>query len=195
MSESRILVLDSDAMRAERTIALLQFMDFNPRWVAEPADLDLQRNRPNDWMAVVLGDMAASAASEQFLNWLGQGSLPPPLMVLDAASVEQAVSAGIHEANVWPLEWPLRHAQLEALLRRASLKRLDAEHQASAPASSGPCWCWASRVPARKWSAARSMPARRAATARSWRSTAALFRPSCWKVNCSAMRKVPSPAR
>ena len=138
MSESRILVLDSDAMRAERTIALLQFMDFNPRWVAEPADLDLQRNRPNDWMAVVLGDMAASAASEQFLNWLGQGSLPPPLMVLDAASVEQAVSAGIHEANVWPLEWPLRHAQLEALLRRASLKRLDAEHQASAPASSGP---------------------------------------------------------
>ena len=138
MSESRILVLDSDAMRAERTIALLQFMDFNPRWVAEPADLDLQRNRPNDWMAVVLGDMAASHASEQFLHWLGQGSLPPPLMVLDAASVGLAVEAGIHEANVWPLEWPLRHAQLESLLRRASLKRLDAEHQASAPAASGP---------------------------------------------------------
>ena len=38
MSESRILVLDNDAVRAERTVALLEFMDFNPRWVADAAD-------------------------------------------------------------------------------------------------------------------------------------------------------------
>ena len=35
MSESRILVLDNDAVRAERTVALLEFMDFNPRWVSD----------------------------------------------------------------------------------------------------------------------------------------------------------------
>lgn len=34
--------------------------------------------------------------------------------------------------------YPLRHAQLEALLRRASLKRLDAEHQAGVQQDTGP---------------------------------------------------------
>ena len=138
MSESRILVLDNDAVRAERTLALLQFMDFTPRWVADAADLDLSRNRPNDWMAVVVGQIASDEASEQLFNWLGRSALPPPLMMLDQANSAQALQAGIHEANIWPLEWPLRHAQLETLLRRASLKRLDAEHQASAPSDSGP---------------------------------------------------------
>src|SRR5690606_27146534 len=37
----------------------------------------------------------------------------------------------------WPLESPIRHAQLEACLRRASLKRLDAEQQGSG-ADDGP---------------------------------------------------------
>src|SRR5690606_33244221 len=39
---------------------------------------------------------------------------------------------GLHEAGVWPLESPIRHVQLEACLRRASLTRLDAEEQAGA---------------------------------------------------------------
>lgn len=138
MSESRILVLDSDALRAERTIALLQFMDFNPRWTTDPADLDLSRNRPNDWMAVVVGSIEDDARGTQFFNWLARSPLPPPVMVLADSMAAQATAGGIHEANVWPLEWPLRHAQLEALLRRASLKRLDAEHQATAPVQSGP---------------------------------------------------------
>jgi DNA-binding NtrC family response regulator len=119
-------------------------------------------------------------------------------------------------ANIWPLETPLRHAQMEALLRRASLKRLDAEHQAVRAAAT------ARPATARRWSncalieqvaafdttvlvlgesgtgkevAARAIhPRRRAATARSWRSTAAPFRPTCWKANCSATRRAPSPA-
>ena len=138
MSESRILVLDSDAVRAERTLALLQFMDFNPRWVAEAADLDLSRQRPNDWMAVVVGELAEGTDNSQFFSWLARSALPPPVMMLDPSIAPQAMDAGIHEANLWPLEWPLRHAQLEGLLRRASLKRLDAEHQATAPDNAGP---------------------------------------------------------
>ena len=113
-------------------------MDFNPRWAADPSDLDLGRNRPNDWMAVVVGDIDDNQAGARFFNWLGASALPPPVMVLGDAIASQACAGGIHEANVWPLEWPLRHAQLEALLRRASLKRLDAEHQATAPTQSGP---------------------------------------------------------
>ncbi|WMJ69116.1 sigma-54 dependent transcriptional regulator [Stenotrophomonas sp. 24(2023)] len=138
MSESRILVLDNDAVRAERTVALLEFMDFNPRWVADAADLDLARQRQNDWMAVIVGSLEASAASQALYAWLGQSSLPPPVLLADGDAHGFAQRHGLHEANVWPLETPLRHAQMEGLLRRASLKRLDAEHQAGAVQDQGP---------------------------------------------------------
>ena len=138
MSESRILILDSDAARAEHTLSLLQFMDFNPRWVAEPGDLDLARHRATDWVAVVVGQVEDSEATARFFDWLAKGQLPPPVMALTGQATGLATANGVHEAAVRPLEWPLRHAQLEALLRRASLKRLDAEHQATAPLQQGP---------------------------------------------------------
>ncbi|WP_369968855.1 sigma-54 dependent transcriptional regulator [Stenotrophomonas rhizophila] len=138
MSESRILVLDSDAVRAERTVALLEFMDFNPRWVADAADFDITRQRSTDWMAVIIGGLEAGARSDALFAWAGQGALPPPVMLIDGDAPRFAQRHGLHEANVWPLEAPLRHAQMEALLRRASLKRLDAEHQAGAVQEQGP---------------------------------------------------------
>ncbi|WP_353088179.1 sigma-54 dependent transcriptional regulator [Stenotrophomonas sepilia] len=138
MSESRILVLDNDAVRAERTVALLEFMDFNPRWVSDAADFDLGRQRQNDWMAVIVGSLDDSPASTALYNWLGGSSLPPPVLLADGDAAMFAQQHGLHEANIWPLETPLRHAQMEALLRRASLKRLDAEHQAGAAQDQGP---------------------------------------------------------
>ena len=138
MSESRILVLDNDAVRAERTVALLEFMDFNPRWVADAGDFDTSRQRGNDWMAVIIGNLEQSAATDALFAWAGHGALPPPVMLIDGDTSAFAHRHGLHEANVWPLEAPLRHAQMEALLRRASLKRLDAEHQAGAAQDHGP---------------------------------------------------------
>ncbi|WP_102945483.1 sigma-54 dependent transcriptional regulator [Stenotrophomonas sp. VV52] len=138
MSESRILVLDNDAVRAERTVSLLEFMDFNPRWVADPADFDHRRHRATDWMAVIIGGLEPGERSEALFAWAGQGALPPPVMLIDGDPGAFAQRHGLHEANVWPLEAPLRHAQMEALLRRASLKRLDAEHQAGAVQEQGP---------------------------------------------------------
>jgi len=138
MSESRILVLDNDAVRAERTVALLEFMDFNPRWVADAADFSLPRQRQNDWMAVIIGGLEDSAESLALYQWLGRSSLPPPVLLMDGDALAFAHQHGLHEANVWPMEAPLRHAQMEALLRRASLKRLDAEHQAGSTQDQGP---------------------------------------------------------
>jgi len=137
VSESRILVLDNDAVRAERTVALLEFMDFNPRWVSDAADFDLGRQRQNDWMAVIVGSLDDSPASTALYHWLGGSSLPPPVLLADGDAAAFAQQHGLHEANIWPLETPLRHAQMEALLRRASLKRLDAEHQAGAAQEQG----------------------------------------------------------
>lgn len=138
MSESRILVLDSDGIRAERTVALLEFMDFNPRWVTDVSDVDTTRHRADDWMAIVVGSMEEPAQAKAFFSWLTRSPLPPPILLCEGEASVFARGYGVHEAGVWALETPLRHAQLETLLRRASLKRLDAEHQAGAAQDTGP---------------------------------------------------------
>ena len=138
MSESRILVIDADPARAERLSGLLEFMDMNPRWAADTTDIDLSRHRQSDWLAVIVGDAAAADAAG-FFAWLAQSPLPPPVLLLDADAGTFAMRHGFHPAGVWSLETPIRHAPLESLLRRASLKRLDAEHQnLSSAAGNGP---------------------------------------------------------
>ena len=138
MSESRILVIDADAPRAERLAGLLEFMDLTPRWVASASDVDVRRQRPHDWLAVVVGTVDDQKATDAFFAWLGKAQLPPPVLLLEGDTAAFAAAHGLHEAGVWTLESPIRHAQLEACLRRASLKRLDTEHQAQQVTTSGP---------------------------------------------------------
>ena len=137
MSESRILVIDSEGVRAERTVALLEFMDLNPRWVTDVGDIDTSRHRVNDWMALVVGTIEDPARAAPFFNWLA-GTGMPPVLLAESDPLAFARHYGLHEANVWPLEQPMRHAQMEALLRRASLKRLDAEHHSGGGEDTGP---------------------------------------------------------
>jgi sigma-54 specific flagellar transcriptional regulator A len=131
-------LIDSDAVRAERTVSLLEFMDFNPRWVTDGADIHPERHRHDEWMAVMVGSAADAAQATRFFDWLAGARLQPPVLLMEGDPQVFAAAHGLHEANVWSLETPLRHTQLEALLRRASLKRLDAEHQAGAQADTGP---------------------------------------------------------
>jgi sigma-54 specific flagellar transcriptional regulator A len=139
VSESRILVLDSQSERAERVCGLLEFMDLSPRWAASPSDVSTARQRPTDWMAVVVGELDNDVAAREFFAWLGDAPLPPPVLLLQGDTAGFAARHGLHEAGVWPLESPIRHAQMEACLRRASLKRLDSEAQAGAASQdSGP---------------------------------------------------------
>ncbi len=138
MSESRILVIDADAPRAERLAGLLEFMDLTPRWVASAGDVDVRRQRPHDWLAVVVGTVDDQKAADAFFAWLGKAQLPPPVLLLEGDTAAFAAAHGLHEAGVWTLESPIRHTQLEACLRRASLKRLDTEHQAQQVTTSGP---------------------------------------------------------
>lgn len=138
MSESRILVIDADATRAERLAGLLEFMDLTPRWVSSAGDVDVRRARQHDWLAVVVGSLDDQKAVDAFFAWLGKAPLPPPVLLLEGDTAGFAAAHGLHEAGVWALESPIRHAQLEACLRRASLKRLDTEHQAQQVSTSGP---------------------------------------------------------
>jgi len=181
MSESRILLIDGDDGRAERVVTLLEFMDFNPRWVSECGDVSKNR-RASDWIAITVGRIEDDdAEATAFFGALARDSAAPPILLLDGDAGAFSARFGVHAANVWPLDTPLKHAQLEHLLRRASLRRLEQEQQAASAdnADDGPTG---------------TSPGRRATTARSSPSTAARFRPICWKANCSATKKAHSPA-
>ena len=138
MSEPRILVIDADGQRAERLCTLLEFMDLRPRWVSEAGDVPVVRHRQSDWMAVIVGDIGGDAGVGAFFSWLGSGGLAPPVLLLDGEPAAFAARHALHEEGVWALDAPLRHAQLEHLLRTASLKRIDAETRAAPGQGGGP---------------------------------------------------------
>ena len=123
MSESRILVVESDDARAERIGALLDFLDFTPKRVGAVDELDLARAKPRDWLAIVVGGVDDLDDFRRFGSWLSKAALHPPLLLLPSLHglVDQL---GVHPEQAWPLEWPPRQAQLDALLRRASLQAI-----------------------------------------------------------------------
>ena len=134
MSESRILLLDQDVARAERLATLLEFMDFSPRLVTEVSDLDLARAKASDWVAVIAGDIGEDPQWPAFVRWLAAQSLHPPVLELPGHADAAAWRADIHPDAVWSLSWPVRRPQLQELLRRASLKRIDDDARRETPA-------------------------------------------------------------
>jgi len=121
MSGPRILVVEADDGRAERIAALLDFLDFSPKRVAAFDELDLARAKPQDWLAIVLGGIEDLGEARRFGAWLSRQALHPPLLALPAVH-GVADQLGVHPEQVWRLDWPLRHPQLESLLRRARLQ-------------------------------------------------------------------------
>ncbi|WP_440977029.1 sigma-54 dependent transcriptional regulator [Pseudoxanthomonas winnipegensis] len=136
MNTARILVIDQDMDRAERVATLLEFMDYTPRIVAEVADLDLGRARPNDWMAVIVGDVEASALVT-FTSWLSTQPLHPPVLELPGHAPDAAWRAPLHRQTVWPLDFPVRRTQLQDALSKAAVKHAEAEARVGR-AQSGP---------------------------------------------------------
>jgi len=140
MSESRILIIDANAERAEHVLRLLEFMDFTPRWVSDPADIS-HRRRASDWMAMVVGEIDSAVIGADFFAGFSRTPLPPPILLLEGDASAFATEYGLHEVNIWPLDTPLRHVQLEHLLRRASVQRLNNEERSvsvSAGGAAGP---------------------------------------------------------
>lgn len=84
MSDSRILVVESDDARAERIGALLDFLDFTPKRIGAVDELDLARAKPRDWLAIVVGGVEDLEDFRRFGGWLSKSPLHPPLLVLPA---------------------------------------------------------------------------------------------------------------
>ncbi len=138
MSESRVLVVDAQAMRAERIAALLDFVDANPRIVCSIDEVDRRKQRASDWLAVVVGEIENEAAFRDFCRWLANGHFTPPLLLLPEHHGKGARYSGMDEKLCWPLDYPAKHGQLTELLRRASLRQLDEEARHEVFVATGP---------------------------------------------------------
>ena len=218
MSESRILLIDDDSERAMRVATLLEFMDFSPRTVSSPADIDTKLTRQSDWVAIVVGETDNPAALDEFMRWLGEKPLHPPVLTLPANGADGAWQKPLHPDSVWPLHYPIRRPELQDVLRRASLKRIVEEEQQEAEPQHGPSGrseavgrlnrmidqvapfdttvlILGESGTGRRSPHAACMSARSGPRSRLWRSIAAQSRRICWKASCLATRKARSPAR
>ena len=217
MAESRVLVIDADEQNAASLASVLQFIDFIPVCVSSAADIKPGERKPGDYLAVIVGnepDAAPHSAASS--NGSSATVTTPPLLVSPARQEALCDEYGLDRSACFALEQPVRYAQLNDLLRRAGLVRMDQE--AAANRLVGPT---GNSAPIRK---VRRMIEQVAghdttvlvtgesgtgkevvapprctsipivAASRSWRSTAARSRPTCSNPNCSATRRGPSPA-
>ncbi|WP_428309450.1 sigma-54 dependent transcriptional regulator [Hydrocarboniphaga sp.] len=136
MSESRVLIIDSDAERSAAHAAILQFIDYRPVEVASAAEIRLSEHRPQDWIAVIIGSEPEFETLERFVDWLKRDRYHPPLLVLQPYFERARERFGLDESALLPVEAPVKYTQLNELLRRAGLLRMDRE--AAAVRRSGP---------------------------------------------------------
>ncbi|WP_374249592.1 sigma-54 dependent transcriptional regulator [Thermomonas sp.] len=133
MSESRILLVDADEARTERLATLLDFMDFTPRIVVDAADIDVGKSRASDWVAVIAGDVGDAKAWDAFTHWLSRQPLHPPVIMLPDQSGDAGWRKHLHPEMVWALGYPIRRNELQDVLRRASIKRMDDDARRELP--------------------------------------------------------------
>lgn len=124
MSESRVLVIDSNEARASHIASLLDFVDAKPCIANSVEEIRYERQRPSNWLAVIVGQIDNSTDWKAFSTWLTADPRHPPVLGLPEHH-GQHEALGIHEANVWSLDYPIKHTQLNELLRRASLDSLN----------------------------------------------------------------------
>ncbi|MDZ4349147.1 MAG: sigma-54 dependent transcriptional regulator [Xanthomonadaceae bacterium] len=142
MSESRILIIDEDARRAERLGTLIDFVDCTPVLVGGADEINLGKHRPTDWLAIVLGRFEDDLSWKAFLTWLRADPLHPPLLVLPEHHIDAASRFALGASQCWNLDYPVKQSQLLEYLQRASVKRMDddacTETAAGGPTGSAP---------------------------------------------------------
>ncbi|GAC1621987.1 MAG: sigma-54 dependent transcriptional regulator [Nevskia sp.] len=135
-------MIEGDEQNAATLNSILQFIDFNPVHVESVSDLKLAERKPQDWLAVIVGadadaDVNANAAAfARFVEWLKRDRHHPPLLVAPSRQETICEQFGLDRSACLALDHPIRYTQLNDLLRRAGLVRMDQE--ASATRLAGP---------------------------------------------------------
>ena len=118
--DGRVLIIDCDTERAESHASILQFIDYVSQRVASPAELDITRRRPRDWLAVLVGKVSDTDALLRFVDWLRRDRLHPPILILQPYFETLRKQLMLDVSACMPVQTPIKFAQMSDLLRRAS---------------------------------------------------------------------------
>ncbi|MGQ0620022.1 MAG: sigma-54 dependent transcriptional regulator [Panacagrimonas sp.] len=136
MPESRVLVVDNDDQRAQAIAACLKFIDYNPVTVSSTQAIRTGEHRPQDWLAVMVGGVGDWPGMGSFVDWLKRDRHHPPLLILPPHHDRARELFGLDASACLGVDYPVKYAQLNELLRRAGLLRMD--QQVATTRISGP---------------------------------------------------------
>ncbi len=125
MSESRILIVESDSERAETLATLLDFLDMKPLLCTSIKEV-VNQHKPADYVALMLGKSPQDDV-DRLMTWLAKDPLHPPVLTLPPHNREFAEQHNLEPETCWMLDYPLRSAQLSEVLQSASVQRMDTE--------------------------------------------------------------------
>ena len=130
MSESRVLVIDAQSERLPVFGSILHFIDHSPVLVESAEEILLEQHRPQDWLAIVVGDIGDGQHFGRFVEWLKRDRYHPPLLVLAGQYEAMLDRYNFDRSACMALDYPVKYPQLHEMLRRASLLRMDQDTRA-----------------------------------------------------------------
>lgn len=128
MPESRVLVLDKDEDRALEMTAILNFLDFSPLNYQNLESVQRDGLNPRDFLAIVLGKTDLGG-SHDASNWVRKDPQHAPMLLMPEHGDD---TLGLDPADVWHLSYPVQQSQLTEILRRVSIRLLNAEVESEA---------------------------------------------------------------
>ncbi len=128
MPESRVLVLDKNEDRAREMAAILNFLDFTPMDFSTLQEVQDEKLAPRDFLAIVLGGTELGG-SHDAVTWLRKDPQHAPLLLMPEYGDD---TLGLDPADVWHLAYPVQQSQLTEILRRVSIRLLNAEMESDA---------------------------------------------------------------
>lgn len=129
MSDSRILILDENVERVSQISAVLDYLDMTPRVVEDISAIDLEKATAKSWLAVLVGDVTPSPATDAFFNWFGEQPQHPLVFGLKTADGRDAWCDKIRPESLSILDFPIRRGEMSEALRRASLRQLQQDDE------------------------------------------------------------------
>ncbi|MES2490905.1 MAG: sigma-54 dependent transcriptional regulator [Pseudomonadota bacterium] len=123
MSEAKILVIDADTQRSEILRSILQFIDWRSVLVSDASEIDLNKQSPQDWAAVVIGKFDNVESLKKFTEWFKRDHYHPPLLVLPEVYEQILQDFEFDRLACMALEFPFKYTQLHELLKRTQMQR------------------------------------------------------------------------
>ena len=119
--QNRVLVLDTNAKRAEELSSRLRVLNYEPVTSQSGQDFADMTNAPG--IAVMLGDLTSGQGACSAFRALSKKRPSLPVLRISGAVMDTAVDEELKHHHTWELDFPPRPSQLAQLLRRAERYR------------------------------------------------------------------------